>query len=63
MKDELIVIEFDSMTGIGSALETGDYIIGRCKNVHNLPFAFVSPLKAKNNIYFHLFGLVKILIC
>ena len=38
--------EFQCMPGIWSTLETGNYIILRCKYINNFPLTFIAPLKA-----------------
>jgi hypothetical protein len=37
--------EFESVTGIWTALETGCYIIIACENINDLPFSLIAPLK------------------
>ena len=54
MKDVLVIIEFQGMTCIGATLKTGNNIVPGCEYVHYFSFAFISPLKAKQNINFHL---------
>ena len=38
------------MAGIGTTLETGHHIITRSKYVHNLTFAFITPLQSQQDI-------------
>ena len=43
--DMLDIIEFKSMSGIGTSLEPGDYIIFRGQDINQFALAFITPLK------------------
>ncbi len=46
------------MTGVGTALETGNYLIIGRQHVHDLAFALVTPLQTEYDIdFFHLFSI------
>ena len=49
-----LAVEFQRVTGIGTALEAGHHLVTRRQHVHNLPFALVTPLQAEDNVnFFH----------
>ncbi len=50
MQDMRGATELDRMTGIRSALETGDNIIAGSQHVHDLPFTLITPLDSQNHI-------------
>ncbi len=51
-KHIFLSFKLQGMSGIRATLETGYHIIPRRKNVDNLSFTFVAPLKTQQNIYF-----------
>ena len=53
MQNVLDTIKLKCMTGVGAALEAGNYLVARSYYVNNFTFSFVAPLKAQQNIYFH----------
>ena len=49
-----LAVEFQRVTGIGTALETGHHLVTGRQHVHDLPFALVTPLQAEDNVnFFH----------
>ena len=40
------------VSGIGTALETGDSRIASSQDIYNLTFTFIAPLEAENDINF-----------
>ena len=49
----LDAIKLQGVSGIGSALESGDHVVLRGEHVHDFAFAFVAPLEAEQDINFH----------
>ncbi len=50
----LLAVEFQRVTGIGTALEPGHHLVAGRQHVHDLPFALVTPLQAEDHVnFFH----------
>ena len=45
--------EFQRVSGVGAALETGDDVVAGREHVHDFSFAFVSPLETQKKIDCH----------
>ena len=56
-----LAVEFQRVTGIGTALEAGHHLVTRRQHVHNLPFALVTPLQAEDNVNF--FHCIRLYFC
>jgi hypothetical protein len=46
MENMLDAIKLEGMPGIGPTLKTGNDIVLGSQHIHNLSFAFITPLKA-----------------
>ena len=51
-QDVFLTVEFQRMTGIGTALKTCHDLVGRGQHVDDLAFAFVSPLQSEDDVHF-----------
>jgi hypothetical protein len=55
MEDVTAIAEADGMTGVMTALIAGDAVVALRKDIDNLSFSFVAPLKANDcEVLFHL---------
>ena len=49
---ETFAVEMQGVSGIGTALETGDSRIASSQDIYNFTFTFIAPLEAENDINF-----------
>src|SRR5690606_8118778 len=55
VQDILLPIEFERMTSVGTALETGDEVVFRTEYIDYFSFTFVAPLQTQKHINLHSF--------
>ena len=53
MQHVLDTVKFKRVSSIRATLKATDDIVLWSQKVHNLPLAFVTPLKAQKNVYTH----------
>lgn len=44
-ENEFLSVELKGVSGVGTALETGDYVVAGSQDIDNLAFAFVTPVE------------------
>ena len=50
MKHKAFGAEHQRMAGVGTALETGNHLVGRSEHIYHLAFSLVAPLEAEHYI-------------
>ena len=56
-----LAVELQRVTGIGTALKTGDDLVGRRQHIHDFSLALVTPLQAEDNVNF--FHCIRLYFC
>jgi hypothetical protein len=53
MQNMFLIVELEGVTGIGSTLEPGNYIIIPRERIDQFALTLIAPLQAEQNIHFH----------